>query len=325
MAVLFKKPQQEQLDSFFNKDILNAAQFKLEDIETVMNTAGHYEQLLFEKKVIKDMEGKVMAALFFEPSTRTRLSFETAMLRLGGAVITVAESETNQISSSAKGETIYDAISVIDGYADVIVIRNPVTGTADLAAQAALHPVINGGDGAGQHPTQGLLDIYTIMKAKGRVEGLTIALVGDLKYGRTVHSLVEFFALYGCELILASPEALKMPAEIVRSLRDRGIKITETHSLKEVVAQADVLYVTRVQKERFASVAEYEEVKDLFIVDQELLRVAKEDMIILHPLPRVNEIALEVDSYPGALYFQQAHNGLFVRMAILALITGSVT
>lgn len=324
MTLAFVKPTQEQLDAFKNRDVLGAPELTKEDIETIMNTGAYYEQQLADKKVIKDMEGKVMASLFYEPSTRTRLSFETAMLRLGGSVITVAESATNKISSTAKGETMHDGISVIDGYADVIVIRHPETGTAKVAANAAVHPVINAGDGAGQHPTQALLDIYTIKKSKGKVDGLTVALVGDLKYGRTVHSLVDFLALYGCNLILASPDELKMPADIVASLKERGVKITETDNLKEAAHQADVLYVTRVQRERFPNLEDYEKVKDMFIVDEALVAGAKEGMIILHPLPRVNEITVGVDEYPGALYFQQAHNGLYVRMALLALTTGSV-
>ncbi|MGI6630869.1 MAG: aspartate carbamoyltransferase [Bacillota bacterium] len=324
MSTVFKKPSQAQLDSFKNRDVLSAADLTKEDLEIIMNTAGYYEQQLAENKIIKDMEGKVMASLFYEPSTRTRLSFETAMLRLGGSVITVAESATNQTSSTAKGETIHDGICVIDGYADVIVIRNPVTGTAQVAANAAEHPVINAGDGAGQHPTQALLDIYTIIKEKGKVEGLKVALVGDLKYGRTVHSLVEFLAIYGCEMILASPDELKMPEDIVKSLKDRGLKVTETNNLKDAVVDADVLYVTRVQRERFPSLEDYEKVKDLFIVDEDLISGAKDGMIILHPLPRVNEITVGVDKHPGALYFKQAHNGLYVRMALLALTTGSV-
>lgn len=324
MSAIFKKPSQAQLDAFKGRDVLSALDLTREDLDIIMNTGGYYEGLLAQNKIIKDMEGKVMASLFYEPSTRTRLSFETAMLRLGGSVITVAESATNQISSTAKGETMHDGISVIDGYADVIVIRNPVTGTAQVAANAAKHPVINAGDGAGQHPTQALLDIYTIIKEKGKVEGLKVALVGDLKYGRTVHSLVEFFAIYGCEMILASPDELKMPADIVNNLRDRGIKVTETNNLKDAVVEADVLYVTRVQRERFPSLDEYNRVKDLFIVDEELVSLAKEGMIILHPLPRVNEITVGVDKYPGAKYFVQAHNGLYVRMALLALTTGNV-
>ncbi|MGI6686072.1 MAG: aspartate carbamoyltransferase [Bacillota bacterium] len=324
MSAVFKKPNQAQLDDFKGRDVLSALDLTREDLDIIMNTAGYYEGLLAQNKIIKDMEGKVMASLFYEPSTRTRLSFETAMLRLGGSVITVAESATNQTSSTAKGETMHDGISVIDGYADVIVIRNPVTGTAQVAANAAKHPVINAGDGAGQHPTQALLDIYTIIKEKGKVEGLKVALVGDLKYGRTVHSLVEFLAIYGCEIILASPDELKMPADIVKSLRDRGLKVSETNNLKDAVVDADVLYVTRVQRERFPNLDDYNRVKDLFIVDEELVSLAKEGMIILHPLPRVNEITVGVDQYPGAKYFVQAHNGLYVRMALLALTTGSV-
>jgi aspartate carbamoyltransferase len=324
MGAGFKKPEQATLDAFKNRDVLNAYDLTRGDLDTIMNTAGHYEELLAQGKVIKDMEGKVMASLFYEPSTRTRLSFETAMLRLGGTVITVAESASSQTSSTAKGETMHDGITVIDGYADVIVIRNPVTGTAQIAANAAKHPVINAGDGSGQHPTQALLDIYTIIKSKGKVEGLKCALVGDLKYGRTVHSLVEFLAVYGCEIILASPDELKMPADIVDGLKAKGLKVSETSNLKEAVAAADVLYVTRVQRERFPNLEDYEKVKDLFIVDEELVKGAKEGMIILHPLPRVNEITVGVDQYPGALYFIQAHNGLYVRMALLALTTGNV-
>jgi len=320
---VFEKPTAEQIKAFEGTDVLSGAQFSREQLEVIMNTAAHYEQALAEKRIIKDMEGKVMASLFFEPSTRTRLSFETAMLRLGGSVITVAESATNQTSSTAKGETLHDSITVIDGYADVIVVRSPIKGSGMEAAQAAVHPVINAGDGAGQHPTQALLDIYTILKEKEKVEGLKVALVGDLKYGRTVHSLVDFFALYGCELIFVSPDELKMPEDITNNLRKKGIKVEETSDLKAAVKEADVLYVTRIQRERFSDKAEYERVKDSFIVDKAIIDGCKEGMIILHPLPRVNEIAVEVDQYPGAAYFRQAYNGLYVRMALLALTTGN--
>jgi len=320
----WKKPCLEQIAKFEGKDVLSAPQFDKAELEVIMNTSAYYEQALREKRILKDMEGKVMASLFYEPSTRTRLSFETAMLRLGGSVITVAESPTNQTSSTAKGETLHDGITVIDGYADVIVIRSPQKGVADVAALAAKHPIINAGDGAGQHPTQALLDIYTILKDKGTLEGLKVTLLGDLKFGRTVHSLVEFLAIYGCELVLVSPDELRMPAEITSSLRDRGVKVEETGNLKKVLSTTDVLYVTRIQRERFTDPAVYEKVKYEFIVDEEMITGCKKGMIILHPLPRVNEIAIGVDKFEGARYFEQAHNGLYVRMALLALITGSV-
>jgi len=324
MANNWEKPSLEQIEKFEGKDVLSAPQFSKAELDVIMNVAAYYEQALLEKRILKDMEGKVMASLFYEPSTRTRLSFETAMLRLGGTVITVAESPTNQTSSTAKGETMHDGITVIDGYADVIVIRSPQKGAADVAAQAAKHPIINAGDGAGQHPTQALLDIYTILKEKGTLQGLKVTLLGDLKFGRTVHSLVDFLAIYGCELVLVSPEELKMPEEITKSLRDRGVKVEETSDLKKALSTSDVLYVTRIQRERFTDPAVYEKVKDAFIVDEEMISGCKKGMIILHPLPRVNEISVGVDKYEGAKYFEQAYNGLYVRMALLALTTGSV-
>ncbi len=318
------KPSQDKLDLFLGKDILSAYQFTKEELEIVMNTAAHYEQCLIDKKRLYDMDGKVMASLFFEPSTRTRLSFETAMLRLGGNVITVAEAAGAQTSSTSKGETLHDTMLVNDGYADVIVCRSPMTGAAQIAADAAIHPVINAGDGAGQHPTQALLDIYTIIKEKGSLNGLTVALIGDLKNGRTVHSLVDFLAMYQTKLIFASPAALPMPADITAKLRAKGIEVTETNSLAEACKAADVLYMTRVQRERFASLEEYEAVKDEFIMDGSLVKTFRPGAIILHPLPRVNEITVDVDEYAGAAYFRQAHNGLPVRMALLALVTGNV-
>jgi aspartate carbamoyltransferase len=265
-----------------------------------------------------------MASLFFEPSTRTRLSFESAMQRLGGSVITVSETPQMQTSSTAKGETLFDAIKVIDGYADVIAIRSPVKGAAREAADAAGHPVINGGDGTGEHPTQALLDIYTILKEQGRLEGLKVALLGDLKHGRTVHSLVYLLKHYRCDMIFVSPPQLKMPAGIKEELQNEGINIRETGDLKEAAGVADVIYVTRVQKERFADSEEYERVKNLYIISDEVIAAARKGITIMHPLPRVNEIPVSVDSHPGAAYFRQSHNGVPVRMALLALVTGSV-
>ncbi len=324
MLTDFSFPNEEMVASFVGKNILGAPQFSKEELEAVLGVAAFYEKALQEGKRLWDMDGKVMAALFFEPSTRTRLSFETAMHRLGGRVITLAESPDNQISSTSKGETVHDTIKMVDNYADVIVIRSPRTGDAEIAANAAAHPVINAGDGFGQHPSQALLDMYTIVKEKGNPEGLTVAMIGDLKYGRTVHSLVDFLKYYKCRLILASPDELKMPESIVRKMLDNGVEVEFRDNINEAVAEADIIYMTRVQKERFADLAEYEAVKDMFLMDTETVKHFKPGAVIMHALPRVNEIALEVDDYPGAAYFRQAGNGLFVRMALLALTTGNV-
>lgn len=324
MLADFKFPDKALLESFIGKDILGAPQFSKQELEAVLGVAAFYEQALSEGKRLWDMDGKVMAALFFEPSTRTRLSFETAMHRLGGRVITLAESPENQISSTSKGETVHDTIKMVNNYADVIVIRSPRTGDAQIAAAAATHPVVNAGDGAGQHPSQALLDMYTIIKEKGNPEGLTVAMLGDLKYGRTVHSLVDFLKYYKCRLILASPQQLAMPEDIVRKMRDNGIAVELREGINDAVRDADIIYMTRVQKERFADLAEYEAVKDAYLMTGETIQHFKPGAIIMHALPRVNEIALAVDDYPGAAYFRQAGNGLFVRMALLAMTCGQV-
>lgn len=324
MLTDFKFPEQEMLDSFVGKDILGTPQFSKAELEAVLGVAAFYEQALSEGKRLWDMDGKVMAALFFEPSTRTRLSFETAMHRLGGRVITLAESPENRISSTSKGETVHDTIKMVNNYADVIVIRSPQTGDAKVAAAAATHPVINAGDGFGQHPSQALLDMYTIIKEKGSPAGLTVALIGDLKYGRTVHSLVEFLKFYKCRLTLASPEDLQMPRDIVEKLRGAGIQVEQRQGINQAVADADIIYMTRVQKERFVDLTQYEAVKDEYLMTEETLKHFKPGAVIMHALPRVNEIALAVDDYPGAAYFRQAGNGLFVRMALLAMTCGQV-
>lgn len=260
------------------------------------------------------------ATLFYEPSTRTRLSFESAMLRLGGQVLSVAEATAS--SSAAKGETLYDTGKMIESYADVAVIRHPRKGSAAELAEGASIPVINAGDGAGQHPTQALLDLYTIRKEKGRLEGLTVALAGDLKYGRTVHSLAPLLAYFGTRLFFVAPPELAMPAEITAGLRERGVEVVETSDLSDAVRVSDVLYMTRLQKERFTDLAQYEALKGSYIVNREVIDRAKPGLTVMHPLPRVDEIAPEVDSYPGAAYFRQAANGVPVRMALLALVTG---
>ncbi len=303
------------------KDVINTAQFSLQELDLIMNTAASFEKQVKGGDIIKNMEGQVVAVLFFEPSTRTRLSFETAANRLGARVITVASAAS---SSAAKGESLADTIRTVDGYVDVIIMRHPMKGSAQIAADNAEHPFINAGDGAGQHPTQALLDIYTILKEKGALEGLTVTFVGDLKNGRTVHSLGYFMALYGNKMIFVSPKSLRMPEEITADLRNRGAKIEETDDLKKALSVSDIVYVTRIQKERFENLAEYEKIKGSYIINKALINQAKEGITILHPLPRVDEISTDVDDYEGASYFRQAHNGLYIRMALLALVTGRV-
>jgi aspartate carbamoyltransferase len=303
------------------KDIINTAQFSLQELDLIMNTAASFEKRVKDGEVIKNMEGQVVASLFFEPSTRTRLSFETAINRLGARVITVASAASSSVS---KGETLDDTIRTIDGYVDVIVMRHPMKGSAQIAADNAVHPFINAGDGSGQHPTQALLDIYTIRKEKGTLGGHTVAFVGDLKNGRTVHSLGYFMALYGNKMIFISPKALRMPEEITADLRSRGAEIEETEDLKKALSVSDIIYVTRIQKERFENPADYEKLKGSYIINRAMINQAKKGITILHPLPRVDEISTDVDDYEGAAYFRQAHNGLYVRMALLALVTGRV-
>jgi aspartate carbamoyltransferase len=304
---------------FKGKHVLHGNQFTREDLESIMATASEFEAKLARGDVSTLMAGKILATLFFEPSTRTRLSFEAAMHRLGGAVISVASGES---SSAAKGESLADTARTVSQYADVIVIRHPQIGSAQEASEAASVPVINAGDGAGQHPTQAILDTYTIQKELGTLEDITVSLVGDLKFGRTVHALVELLSLYRVTLILVSPEILAMPEEITRNLRQRGISVTETSRLNEALPASDLLYVTRVQKERFADHAAYERVRGSYVITDQLLRDAGREPVIMHPLPRVDEISPDVDDRPGAAYFRQVRNGIFIRMALLAMLTG---
>lgn len=302
-----------------NQDILRADQFSKEEVGLIMDTARVFEQDLEEGKVLDTMNGQILASLFLEPSTRTRLSFETAMLRLGGGVVTVADPKT---SSAAKGESLHDTIKTVEGYADLIVLRHPQIGAAEQAAAATDKPILNAGDGAGQHPTQSLLDLYTIKKEKGTADGLTITLAGDLKNGRTVHSLVDLLSLFDVGFQFVAPRALRMPEAIVTKLKNRGTEVTETENLEEALAVSNVLYMTRIQRERFADPAEYERLKGAHVLNQALLNKAMKGITIMHPLPRVNEIATAVDDYAGAAYFRQAANGIPVRMALLALVAG---
>jgi len=305
--------------SLKGKDILHGNQFSRKEIDAVIKVASDFEKELKKKDSLTLLKGKILATLFFEPSTRTRLSFEAAMQRLGGGVISMASAES---SSAAKGETVADTAKTVSQYADVIVIRHPRIGSAKEAADAAPIPVINAGDGAGQHPTQALLDIYTIHKELGSLKNLVVSMVGDLKNGRTVHALVELLSLFQTRLYFVSPSTLRMPEEIASHLRGKGIEVVETEDLIEAASKSDLLYMTRIQKERFENLSEYERVKGLFIIDGEFLKKLKKKITILHPLPRVDEISQEVDSYPGAAYFRQVRNGIFVRMALLSMIFG---
>ncbi len=307
------------MTSLKGKDILHGNQFSKEDIDTILQVAAGFEKDLQNKGSLPLLPGKIMAALFFEPSTRTRLSFETAMMRLGGGVISVASAES---SSVAKGETVVDTAQTVAQYADVIVMRHPRIGSAKEAADAVSIPVLNGGDGAGQHPTQALQDIYTIQKEVGALNDLSISLVGDLKNGRTVHALVELLSLFKARLFLVSPALLRMPEEISSRLKAKGLAIIETEDMAEAASQSDLVYMTRIQKERFANVSDYEAVKGSYIINAKFLEGLKKKITILHPLPRVDEIHPEVDAYPGAAYFRQVRNGVYVRMALLAMVRG---
>jgi len=306
--------------TLYGKDILDVQSLTDDEVHLIMETAARYERVMKSGGRLLNMDGKTLATLFYEPSTRTRLSFETAMLRLGGTVLSVADAKTS--SSSKKGETIYDTGKMIEGYADVAVIRHPETGSAAELAAGSSKPVINGGDGAGQHPTQALLDLYTIIKEKGKTEGLTVCLAGDLKNGRTVHSGAALLARMGVKFIFTAPEALAMPVSITEGLKKSGVEVEINPDLDSAVAKSDVLYMTRIHKERFEDPEEYERLKTSYEVTNETVKKAKKGMIIMHPLPRVTEIAVEVDAYEGAAYFRQAANGVPVRMALLALVCG---
>jgi aspartate carbamoyltransferase len=307
------------MGSFKGKDILHGNQFSKKDIDAIVKNASFFEKELKRRSSINLLRGKILATLFFEPSTRTRLSFETAMLRLGGGVISVASAES---SSAAKGETIADTARTVAQYADVIVIRHPRIGSAKEAADAVTIPVMNAGDGAGQHPTQALLDIYTIHKELGSLKKLVVSMAGDLKNGRTVHALVELLSLFQARLYFVSPGNLRMPEEITSHLKQKGIEIEETEDLRKAAFNSHLIYMTRIQKERFEDLSEYEKVKGHYKIDGEFLNRLNKKITILHPLPRVDEIHPEVDSYAGAAYFRQVRNGVFIRMALLAMVLG---
>jgi aspartate carbamoyltransferase catalytic subunit len=303
---------------FQGRDITSIEDFTREEINYILSVSKTMEPLAVKGSDM--LKGKILANIFFEPSTRTRLSFEAAMLKLGGNSIGFADAESTSVK---KGENLADTIRTVENYADVLALRHPLEGAAKLAAEFSKIPIINAGSGSEEHPTQALVDLYTIQKEKQKIDGLKIAMVGDLRYGRTVHSLAYALSLYNIELTLVSHESLRMRREVLRTIQNK-IPVTETQNLEKIISQIDVLYVTRIQKERFPDQAEYAKVKGIYRVDLKTLTNAKKDLIILHPLPRVDEIAPEVDATPQARYFQQVWNGIVVRMALLALVLGSI-
>jgi len=305
--------------NFKGKDIISIKDFSKMEIDYILDKAKDMIPYAKGEKYNDVLGGKVLSSLFFEPSTRTRLSFESAMNRLGGRVIGFSDPSA---TSQKKGESLADTIRMADSYSDAIVVRHPHEGAARLAAEFADVPVLNAGDGAGRHPTQCLLDLFTILTEKKKIKDNKIVLLGDLKYGRTVHSLAHALSLYGVELTFVSPASLKMPNEVINDCRELGVEPTYTANLEKAIKDADVLYVTRIQKERFPDAEEYNRVVGTYKIDNELLKNSEKDLIIMHPLPRITEIDPEVDATPNAIYFKQAFNGVPVRMALLNLVIG---
>ena len=265
------------------------------------------------------LKGKLLANLFYEPSTRTSSSFMAAMERLGGSVIPITGVEYSSVS---KGESLPDTVRTLECYADVIVLRHPMIGAAEQAARHTRKPIINAGDGAGEHPTQALLDLFTILEEAGRIDGLTLTMLGDLKYGRTVHSLARLLTLFDVQMNFVSPEQLRLPADVSDELDEAGASYQVHRDLEAVIGKTDVLYVTRVQRERFEDPAQYEHVKDAYVITPDTMRQAREHMVLMHPFPRVGEISMDVDSDPRAAYFRQMEYGMYVRMALLAMVLG---
>jgi aspartate carbamoyltransferase catalytic subunit len=292
------------------RHIISIKDLDRDGIDRLLDHARQIDEKQFDKNALA---GRILAVLFFEPSTRTRMSFESAMARLGGTSISVGSMEA---CSMAKGETLADTIRVVSGYADAIVIRHPKEGAARLAAEFATVPVINAGDGAGQHPSQTLLDLYTISQSMP-IEGIDVALVGDLRYGRTAHSLATALSLYDAQLHTLSPSGLELPESLTAELREKGMEIVEHETLEEIVSDVDVLYLTRLQRERFPDTASYYNVASSYRITPEVLGAGRKHLIVLHPLPRVDEIDPRVDEMPHARYFEQSHNGVPVRMAML--------
>lgn len=302
------------------EDVLSVGQFDQALIDDVFARARQMRELVKVDGRSDLLKRFVLALIFYEPSTRTASSFIAAMQRLSGGVIPITGGV--QFSSVSKGETLGDTMRVLEQYADVIVLRHPEEGAALEAASAATVPIINAGDGTGEHPTQALLDLFTIREELGQIDGLTVAMIGDLRFGRTVHSLTKLLSLYDVNLRFVSPETLRLPLTIMNDVRDAGLNVRECHDVAEVIEAADVLYVTRVQKERFSDMAQYDEVKDLYRITPDVMAKAKEKMVVMHPLPRIGEIDPAIDDDPRSAYFRQVQNGMFIRMALLAEVLG---
>ncbi len=304
--------------SFNGRSIVSIRDMSHDDLIKVVETTKRVKR----GELSGFLKGKTVATLFFEPSTRTRLSFESAVFKSGGSVFGIANPKA---SSQSKGESFADSIRTVSGYCDVLVIRHPVEGAARMASELSSTPVINAGDGANQHPTQTFLDLFTIKESFGRLDNLKIGMMGDLKYGRTVHSLANALALFSNELIFISPSSLQMPGHILKELDDRNTRYKSIADLEEAGNfDLDILYVTRIQKERFGDPQEYEKVAGIYRITQETIKLLGKDIRVMHPLPRVDEIAEEVDSMPNAIYFTQAHNGIPTRQALLGLVTGGL-
>jgi len=312
--------EEPKSNGFSGQDVISVDQFDRDGLSYLFHRAHEMREMVERVGSCDLLKGKVLACLFYEPSTRTSASFIAAMERLGGSVIPITQGV--KFSSVSKGESLPDTIRTLEQYADVIVLRHPDMGAAAQAADAAHVPVINAGDGTGEHPTQGLLDLFTIREELGIIDSLKVAMVGDLRFGRTVHSLTRLLMQYDVSLRYVSPEILRLPMALMNQLIDKGIKVRETHDVADVIENADVLYVTRVQKERFSDPAQYEDVKDCYRLTPEIMAHAKSRMALMHPLPRVGEIDPALDADPRAAYFRQVRNGMYVRMALLAAVLG---
>lgn len=297
------------------KSLISITDLTKDEIIRITELAAYFEEHPYEPL----LNGRVIASLFFEPSTRTRLSFESAINRLGARVIGFSDTANTSVS---KGETFHDTIQVISNYCDMIVMRHSLEGAPRYASEFSKVPIVNAGDGANQHPSQTLLDLYSIKKTQGTLDGINIMMVGDLKYGRTVHSLLQALSHFNTNFTFVAPPELRMPEEYKQFLRDKGLEYTETTEIGDAINEADIVYMTRVQRERFTDPMEYERVKNVYVLKNSMLDGTKENMRILHPLPRVGEIAYDVDQNPKAYYFNQTENGVYTRMAIISYLLG---
>ena len=311
----------EGVSRFDGMDILSVKQFRHRDLDIIFDVARDMREMVDRQGAVDILKGKLLSNLFYEPSTRTSSSFAAATQRLGGNVIQI---NNDTFSSVSKGEELRDTIRSMGSYSDAIVLRHPDEGSADIAAEVSEKPIINAGDGIGEHPTQALLDIFTIVEELGTIDGLTVTMLGDLKYGRTVHSLAKLLALYDVKLNFVAPDLLKAPTALVDSLIESGVGPCKHVDLDSIISETDVLYVTRVQQERFVDQSVYEKVNRSYVVNVDTMDIAKERMIVMHPLPRVDEISRAVDKDPRAAYFRQMEYGMYVRMALLALVFGKV-